>query len=243
MITEMSREDLIGLGARCRADRLIDQAGYTLGLAALENSGLANLLPQGYVDEVKAVVDTLAGTLHDKAVKTAEARDATQTHHNAFRDAKVYRRKIADRARRARRMGKSIPDALLRISAIRTPAAMAIQIGDMVQLVQTNAALLPGTGVDALVAEGKAIVTALQSSDATQELKRLQNLPEAVRTFYEQKGLLYVGLKVINDAGHELHSEDHVAGARYNLAILHRRAPVRAEQPQPAPAPTPVPVG
>lgn len=44
MITEMSRAKLIDLGARFRADPLIEQACYTLGFAALENAGLANLL-------------------------------------------------------------------------------------------------------------------------------------------------------------------------------------------------------
>jgi hypothetical protein len=46
MITEVSQDELVVLGSRNRADYLVEQAGYTLGLAALdgeEGSAGANL--------------------------------------------------------------------------------------------------------------------------------------------------------------------------------------------------------
>ena len=51
MITEMNRNDLIAMGARVRADYLVEQAGYTLGIAALDGKPLDDLLPDGYVAE------------------------------------------------------------------------------------------------------------------------------------------------------------------------------------------------
>lgn len=45
MITELSREELIVTGRPLRADYLAEQAGYTLGVAALDGKGVEALLP------------------------------------------------------------------------------------------------------------------------------------------------------------------------------------------------------
>ncbi len=65
----------------------------------------------------------------------------------------------------------------------------------------------------------------------SQEVKRLSTLPAKVRDYYAAKGRLYVGLKVINDAGHELHASDADAAGRYNLKILHRRGTKAGDKP------------
>ena len=95
-------------------------------------------------------------------------------------------------------------------------------------LAEENLALMPGKGAGELLAEGKTISLALKSSDAEQEVTRFHALPVSVAAFYEQKGLLHVALKAINDAGHELHASDSKSASRYNLSILYRRAGKRA---------------
>jgi hypothetical protein len=91
--------------------------------------------------------------------------------------------------------------------------------------------LLGGKGKDELLAEGKSLIAAMGGAVANHEVKRLKDLPDAVKAFRAQKGLLYIGLKRINDAGGELHSGDARAAAQYNLTILHRHAPKKKDDP------------
>ena len=71
---------------------------------------------------------------------------------------------------------------------------------------------MPGAGADKLLEEGKSLLENLESADANQEVKRLSELPGKVRAFQEKKGVLYMGLKVIGDAGQEVHAHDVPAG-------------------------------
>ena len=232
MITELSRDELIALGARNRADYLVEQAGYTLGLAAVDGTAITDLLTEGYLKEVAAAQGAVNAARQDKALMAAEAKDSTTAQNRAAKDAKVWRRKVARRAQRARRMGKMMPDGLLAISSARSVPALSAQVVEMVKLFEANLASMPGAGADKLLEEGNALAQALSGADAAQEVKRFKELPDAVKKFYEQKGLLYVGLKVINDAGHELHASDAHSASRYSLAILHRHAGNRT-QPEP----------
>ncbi len=83
---------------------------------------------------------------------------------------------------------------------------------------------------DKLLEEGKKLGAELMEKDATQEIKRLKELPDSVKEFYFQKGLLYTGLKIINNAGHELHSEEAALAAKYSMAILHRHGGKQEEE-------------
>lgn len=89
---------------------------------------------------------------------------------------------------------------------------------------EASLSLLGAAKAQQLLDEAKAALAALSQADTEQEVARLASLPAAVREFYATKGLLYVGLKIINDAGQELHAEDPGAAGVYNLSILHRRA-------------------
>jgi hypothetical protein len=60
-------------------------------------------------------------------------------------------------------------------------------------------------------------------SENEQALAHAANLPAAFTAFAIKKGLLYIALKVINEAGRELHANDPQAAARYNLSILYHR--------------------
>jgi len=236
MITQLKKDEVIAMGARQRADYLVEQAGYTLGLAALDANVLDAVLPKGYVGEVTTVCDQVKAARQDKAMVAAEAKDASHEQQGAFAQAKVLRRTIARRASMAKRMGISIPEALTHMTSIKSAPALVAQLSEMIKLLEVNQSAIPGTGVDQIIKEGKALCDVLSSTDAKQEIKRLKELPEAVQKFYEQKGLLYTGLKVINDAGHAIHAADPNAAAKYNLAILHRHTGKHEQKPVPAPA-------
>ncbi len=53
MITELTRDQVVEIGARNKAGNLLEQAGYTLGLAKLDGDELAELMEPGYLDEAK----------------------------------------------------------------------------------------------------------------------------------------------------------------------------------------------
>ena len=132
-------------------------------------------------------------------------------------------------------MGQQIPDELIAVPAVRNGGALLGDLIERIKLLESVKAAMPGPSTDALLKEAQDAAAELQASGATQEVKRHSELPDAVQRFYVQKALLYLGLKVINDAGHELHADDPEAASRYNLAILHRNAGRR--KPQPAPQP------
>jgi hypothetical protein len=158
----------------------------------------------------------------DKVVAAEEAKGSTQAVNELLRQAKVWRRTVVSRALRAKRLGKKVPDALLKADTVTGVPGIAAQMERMLKLVEANIDNLPGTNLQPLIDEGQSLVDDIKAIDAEQEVKRLKSLPEAVRNFYYQKGLLYTGIKVINDAGRELHANDPSASAKYNLSILYR---------------------
>ncbi|HEV8324021.1 MAG TPA: hypothetical protein VG389_20560 [Myxococcota bacterium] len=223
MITELRAEDLVALGARYRAPYLIEQSGYTLGIAAEDGAALDELLDPGYVAEVGTAADAVRTAIGDKALMAADSKNATTSQNQQLRRAKVWRRKVVRRGQRAVRQGRNVPDVLTSVTHARTVPDLLRQISQMLPALVANQAALGGANAQGLIDEGTAINTDLSNADAEQERKLLSALPAAVRDFFEAKGRLYVGLKVINDAGHELHADHAAAAGRYNLRILHRR--------------------
>lgn len=185
---------------------------------------------------MQRALDAVNVARQDKALMVAESGEATQGQNRAVRAAKVWRRKVSMRCSSAVRRGKSIPAGLLRVSQARTQPELAAQVVEMTRLFEASLPLLHGQGLDALLAEGKALALALQSTDATQEVKRLKELPDAVKDFWAEKGMLYVGLKMIHDAGHEPHAASAADSSRYNLSILHRHGGKPGGEPPPAEA-------
>jgi hypothetical protein len=99
-----------------------------------------------------------------------------------------------------------------------------------------------GAPTQPLIDEGRALCEALIAADRSQEVKRASSLPKAVADFYALKAELYFGLKMINDAGHELYRSDPARSSRFNLSLLYRRnvsstaAPETAAPAEPPPA-------
>lgn len=222
MITGLKTDELLALGARYRANYLAEQAGYTLGIAAADEPALAALLPEGYLAELKEAADKMSKSAKDKALAQAESKEATKSQTAEMQRAKVWRRTVAKRALMARRTGKEIPEGLTILTAVTTLPAMAGKVEAMVKLLEANLGNLHGSGLQELLDRGKAILNELRHVDAEQEVKRLKSLPDAVREFYINKGTVYIGIKVVNDAGHALYADQPDRAARYNLNILYR---------------------
>jgi len=222
MLTQHDEMTLARTGNRLRAAFLVQQAQYTLEVANADGPALWALLPAGYERAMRDTMQSLERRRNEKTFAEEESRLATIAQNDWMAQGKIWRRKVVARARRATRLGKEMPETLLRIGRAWSVQALLGQIIDMVHLLEQYAGDIPG-GVADLVAEGREIARELSTADAKQEAARLAELPQAVRAYYADKGRLYFGIKAINDAGRELHAEDTTMAARYNLSILHRR--------------------
>ncbi|UJR82872.1 hypothetical protein [Sandaracinus amylolyticus] len=234
MITTLSRDELIAQGAGLRSAYLVQQAGYTLGVAALDEAGIEAIVGDRSLLEDVATAKTQVETARaDRALIAEEAKAHTVGQNEQVREAKIWRRKIAARASRVRRQGKiAVPESLTRIGRTTSVAALLAQLATMIAHVEEHQADLGGATVRPLLEEGRRVHAALADADQAQETSRSAALPVKVADFYAAKGLLYVGLKIIHDAGRELHADDVLRAAQYNLNILHRNR-ARAK-PEPA---------
>jgi hypothetical protein len=234
--SQLSRQDLIAMGERLRLGYLTEQAGYTLARAEKDGAPLAALLPPGFLDSVRQLMVDLGDERQHRTLTAAASKEARRRHEQAVADAKVWRRAVSKRARLSRRMARPLPDGLVAISAVRSPVALAAQMQSMVALLEANLEHLVGTGKEELLAQGRALSEALLAADATQEVKRLAELKQAVARYREKKARLLEALRVIHDAGHSLHAGDAATASQYNFSILRRRAAPRTAAPPAQPA-------
>jgi len=198
------------------------------------------------IDLVAKVRDEVAGALDDKSVVAAEAKLATGTQNTTARQPKLWGRRAVARVKGALRAGARVPEEMTRPTSARTVPALLGQANKLLSLLVEHAAALDAVGAPTqpLIDDGRKLCDALAAADATQEQTRAAVLPAAVAAFYAKKGELYTGIKIINDAGHELHAHDPAAASRYNLSILYRRHVGPAAEPvlaPPAPTPTQTP--
>ncbi|MBN2353721.1 MAG: hypothetical protein JXD23_14205 [Spirochaetales bacterium] len=230
MITEMIKDQVIEMGSRHRAGYLVEQAGYTLGLAKQDGENLTALLPEAYVKEVAAALDRVSAAYEDRTLSEEDSKSATDEVNDLLRQAKVWRRAAVNRALRASRMGKKVPDDLLKMGNARSVPAVVGAMEQTVKLLEANAGSLHGADLKTLIEKGRSLVKEIKAIDAEQEVKRLKNLSDAVKQFYYEKGLLFIGIKVINEAGRELHAGDAADAAKYNLSIVYRNMGKRKEK-------------
>lgn len=225
MITELPREELIKIGSEVRTPYVLLQAGYTLGIAAEEEEEIEGILEEPtLLEEVSAARDQVKAASGDRDLMAQEAKDLTSRQDAKLAEAKVWRRKAVKRAERAQRRGKKIPEVLLVIGAASSVPDVTTQLTTMTATMETVLSDLGADRARALLTQGQTILTELSQADDEQEVARLSGLPKKVADFYAAKGLLLTGIKVINDAGQELHADDFAQASRYNLKILHRRS-------------------
>jgi hypothetical protein len=236
MITNLPREQLIETGARLRAGHLLQQAGYTLALAKQEGAALEALLPQGFLAELEAKRGEVEQGLRERVNAGAEAKDSTRVQNETLRRVREWRRKLVALGNVATRAGQSVPSALTSIgqSGRSVPRALASMQQALALLKESAPALSAFPLYDIVLGEGESLAASLGSVDAAQEQRRLSDLPLAVQNFYFAKGVLYTGLKIVNDIGRALLAGEAFSAARFNLGLLYRRAGTAAVTP-PAP--------
>lgn len=226
MTSEVSSGDVgAASGARYRTGYLIQQANATLAAAQAEGPALAALLPPKTLEDVAKLRDEVDKMRGDKAVSEAESKQATLNERDHLREMKIWQRKPARRCLRAHRIGVAVPDELLYVGHGQTVPAVLDQASRTIALLTEYATVLDAVGppTQPLIEEGKKAYQALEEADKAQQQARTSQLPAAVRAFFAKKTQLYLLLKTINDAGHELYASDPTSAAKFNLSILYRR--------------------
>jgi hypothetical protein len=238
MSTATESAKLATIGIRFRASYLVQQAGYTLGIASAEGEPLAALLPTGHLAKATQLRDDVDKAAQDKTIRAAEAKQSTATQNQHMHEATVWIRKVGKRCQSAVQLGAALPPELTRTSSPFTVPGMLEQMNKTLALLGQHSAAMDALGpaTKPLIEQGSALMQTLQQADTAQEQARSFDLPASVEAFYVKKGELYTALKIINNAGHELYAHDLPTAAKFNLSILHRRAPQPAT-PEPPPAP------
>jgi hypothetical protein len=234
MITKKSRDEVIAIGVRNRASYLVEQYGYTKGLAQMDGAGLEAMMPKGYLAEVAACEQMVAEEMKNKSLAAEESKGSTQDVTRVMRQAKEWRATAVIRGKFASRSGGDIPKVLTRLDNLSGVPAVVTNMNDMVKMLEANFEEMDNGDLKAFIDEGKGLVEQIKSFDSVQEVKRLKSLPESVRNFYYQKGLLYMGIKGINDWGRAYHRGDPAGANAYNLSILYRHAGKRTPAATPA---------
>ncbi len=224
MFTKMKRDDVIALGARHRGSYLLEQFGYTIGIARLDGEALVNVMPKGYLDSVTEYADRVREAMKNKTLAAAESKGSTHDVNNAMLEAKAWRKAAVSRGKIALRAGFDVPVELTRLDRLFGVPAVVKSMHDMLKLIEANLEAFESGNLDDFLDEGKAIAGQLAQFDSEQEVRRLRSLPQTVKDFYYEKGLLYIGIKGINDWGRVLHKRDSSKANTYNLSILNRRA-------------------
>lgn len=222
MLTALPREELVALGADKPLVPLVDQARHTLELASAEGGTLAALLAPGYLDELARTVEAVAAAgCGLEAVRLLEERTEALDAGRAARGLAIWRRQVAQRARRMRHLGTPVPEGLTRLSGGRNLDELLERAERSAAMFAQNLARLGGEEARPLLERGRRLAAELRRVRAA--FPEVPPVPE-VEDHLARKGALYVALKVVGAAAAELHADDPVAAARYHLGLLHRPA-------------------
>jgi hypothetical protein len=154
----------------------------------------------------------------------AESKESTNNVNRVMQEAKAWRKAAVSRGKIARRAGNDIPVELTRLDSLSGVPAVLKSMDDMLKLIDANRDAMESGNLEDFIAEGQSLAEQIARFDSEQEVKRLRSLPQTVKDFYYEKGLLYLGVKGINDWGRVLHKGDASEANAYNLSILYRRA-------------------
>jgi hypothetical protein len=239
MITNLPTAELTKIGERLRSSRLIPQANYTLGIAAAAGPQYAALLRAGFLDEVAGARDDVDKARQTTIIMAVESKQATGSQQSLLHEATVWRHQTAKRALRAQISGASVPSELIHVGRSQSVSVVLEETSKTIGLLSEHAAALDAVGppTQPLIDAGNKVYQALSQADSTQEQTRGKDLPAAVLDFYIKKAELYLGLKILNEAGHEFYAHNPEAAAAFNLSILYRRPNHGTTEPAPAPAP------
>jgi hypothetical protein len=198
------------------------------------------LLTAQFLLDMATTRDDVDKARQDKTNKAVEAKQATGNQHDAMEEVTRWLGTVAKRAKRTSRAGANVPEQLTTVGKLQSVPLALEAASKAPGLLNEHSAEFDSIGpaIKPLIDEGQHLYQALDKADTTQEQSRLSDLPASGHAFYAKKGELYIGLKILIDAGHELHSRDPKAAARYNLSLLNRYRGHTVPEPTP---PTPNP--
>jgi hypothetical protein len=244
MFTKLALTLLARIGERQRAAYLVPQAMYTLGLAATEKEALVPLLPPNCLEDVTSLCDEVDHARQDKSIAASEAKQATGNQQELTRALKVWRRQVASHVEMSQLAGANVPGDVVQVSRSHAVPVLLDEASRTLALLEQHKSEMDAisSATQPLVDEGRKLYQDLLKAEGTQEQARTKDLPDAIATFSAKKGKLYIGLKMINAAGHRLHAHEPTRSAQYNLSLVNRRHAQASAQPTPAPpAPPPAP--
>jgi hypothetical protein len=242
-ITSLPETELVEMGRNIREPQLLQQAGYTIPLAQSYGEPLAKLMAPGLVDKAIKARDSLVATLEDKTVMAAAAKLATGSQNTASRSVKEWGIRVVARVEAAVLAGANLPTKLTEIPNARTVPARIAQAQQLLGLLTEHAATMDKVGAPTapLIEEGRALCEALIAADSNQEHARAAKLPISVANLCARKAELYIALKMINQAGHEMFAHDPASSSRFNLSLLNSRYVSGSGTAQPTPPVTALP--
>lgn len=238
MISKLSQDELVAIGARYRADYVIAQGLYTIQNVATDPE-VKDLAGAEFLSEVQTTVDKLQTASQEKGMAEAESKDATQAQGEAVESGKIWRRALVNRVQAALLRGVEVPAELAKMAARGTnPVALGRDIQRLVGLAREHQPKLAVVRITPdFLARGAQLAKDLMAADQKQETAYLGKLPKKVRDMYVQKALVYFGVKQLNYLAHSVHAENGGLASKYNLDILYRRQRRHSPDQPPAAAP------
>ena len=147
MDTQSDTAKYADIGLRFRGAYLVQQAGYTLGIAALEGTALAGKLPPNFLDRTAALRTDVEKAMEDKTVRTSEARQATSTQNQQHYAAKIWVRRIGKRCQSAMQLGAPLAPELEKVRSPATVPGMLDQVQRTLSLLGKHAADMDKVGL------------------------------------------------------------------------------------------------
>ncbi|MBI4615644.1 MAG: hypothetical protein HY720_18650 [Planctomycetes bacterium] len=236
--------DLVERGSRVQGGKLLEQAGATFEIARQHKESLEGVLPQGLLEEGEAARQEVEAGIQSRENVAAETKDAKREQDSALKSGRRWGRQVVALARMVIAVGLSVPDALTKLGRSWRKVSTALEaFARAIGLLKENAEKFKAFPLyNMVVNEGETLAARLALVDATQEAKRISELPEAVRRYYLAKGKLLAVVRIVTEAGRAAFAGDRKTAKRFTLSILQRRGRKGKDEAPSTPEPQPNPV-
>ncbi|MBI4613043.1 MAG: hypothetical protein HY720_05480 [Planctomycetes bacterium] len=225
ILSDVDERDLIERGSRVRGGNLLEQAGATFEVARLHRDSIEKILPPGTIEEGEAARSVVENGIKRRENVAEESKDAKRLQDTTLKFAREWARRVVALVRMALAAGVLVPEVLTKVGPSWKRVSTSLEaFARNLGLLKENAETLKRFPLyEQVVSEGESIATRLASVDATQEAKRIAELPEAVRRYYVAKGRLLAILRIVMEAGRAAFAGNRAMAKRFSLTILYRR--------------------
>lgn len=218
----LKETEVVEIGARFVADRLVQQAGTLVKQA--QDDGLK--FPEGFLPGVEARVAEIKALRADQTTAKSDVPLGTSGQAEAFGAVKEW---ITDALEACDNAYEEDPDMRDRFHKTngkigRSVTRLLDRAEELVPLLKPAdvAAAIAQWDFDAAkIAEGETLIAQLRDADKEQELA-LKNLPAKTYALYLAKGKLYLDLKRIARRGRTRFKDNPAKAGAYTLNLLRR---------------------